>query len=509
MGDNGRESIELDYHDGSPNSRLLPDVERQQEDELVVAETLPPSPKRSTAFLDGLRGLAAFFVFLQHINSFDFNAHDHGFGENDNYYVASLPFLRIVFSGGDAAVTIFFVLSGYVLSKGPLGLLRDDKHDVCTMRLLSAVIRRPIRLYLPPLGVSLAVAIIMQLPFGINPAQFAQPKDNFFAELVNWFFDSVKMFNPFQIHGGGHGWFAYDIVVWTLPIELKGSMVVYGLTAFYACFGMPLMGSLVLLAITTFVLLQLAVWTMGCFVAGLILAYVDVYSLDTTYITHCFSERVRSIFKHVVFVAAWYLLCQPSHGDSREYSLDTPGWHYLTLLTPPAYDNSQYARFWTSWGAILLVYATLRINWLQTFLNFRVLQYLGKVSFIFYLIHLPVLNVLAGYVSRMMGDVPPFAEESWLDNLLPIPDVGPTGFNCRFLVNLAIILPICLLLADLGTRVLDTPSVNAGNWLVRKLRLDRSAKEKKVIEVDEIELKEESVYVRVWNRMLHLIKMSR
>jgi hypothetical protein len=70
---------------------------------------VPATPGRSssTNFLDGLRGLAAVFVFIQHyVGGFDLNVHEHGFGENGNYYIASLPVVRLIFSGGSAAVAI-------------------------------------------------------------------------------------------------------------------------------------------------------------------------------------------------------------------------------------------------------------------------------------------------------------------------------------------------------------------------------------------------------------------
>jgi peptidoglycan/LPS O-acetylase OafA/YrhL len=213
----------------------------------VMPHPPPKAPHGSTAFLDGLRGLAALFGFIQHyIGSFDANVHEHGFGEGGNYYLASLPFLRIVFNGGSAAVTIFFVLSGYVLSKSPLGLLRNGKRQA-TLSLASAIIRRPIRLYIPPLGTTLAFAILMHAPFGLVPDMgWPQPKATVFAEIAYWPWESIKFFNPFQTHGSGRAWYPYNLVVWTIPIELKGSMLVYGLTAIAALSGSPRSLSLVI-----------------------------------------------------------------------------------------------------------------------------------------------------------------------------------------------------------------------------------------------------------------------
>ena len=461
---------------------LLDELERHQAyADVPLTPALPKKSEGSTAFLDGLRGLAALSVFIQHyIGGFDANAHEHGFGEKGKYYyIASFPFLRLVFSGGSAAVAIFFVLSGYVLSKSPLRLLRNGggKRYPSIMSLVSATVRRPMRLYMPPLGVTFTFALLLHAPFGIMPEQlWPQPQKTLAAEIANWFFECAKFFNPFRTHGSNQAWFPYSLVVWTIPIELKGSILIYGLTAVYVLIGSSrsLTLTMALLTISVVGLLQSGYWTMACFIAGLVLSFVDVYALDTSLLFHRFTQRAQSTIWHVAILAGLYLLSQPAHAGHPAYSLDTPGWHTLTLLTPSAYDKDQYYRYWHSWGAWLLVYSTLRIQWLQTFLNTRPLRYLGKVSFMLYLIHLPILAILGGRVARIFGNAPQDpSEKAWYDNLLYIPDFGPSGPSSRFIASVAVLLPVCLALSHLGTKVLDEPSVRIGKRLVQKLGLDR------------------------------------
>ncbi|KAI9693434.1 MAG: hypothetical protein M1820_009269 [Bogoriella megaspora] len=375
-------------------------------------------------------------------------------------------------------------LFSYVLSKGSLTLLKDGKRDAATTSLISSVVRRPLRLYIPTLGVTLAYAILIHAPFGLVPeSSWAPPKLTLIAEILNWIVESVKFFNPFQIHGSNRAWYSYNLVVWTIPIELKGSMLVYGLVAVYAFSRLSLLASLALLGFAALVLLYLGIWTMACFMAGLLLAYNDVYSLDTTYITRRLTQRTQTILEHGVFFTGYYLLCQPAHDGHPEYSLDTLGWHYLTLLVPGAYDKSQFYRFWHSYGAFFVVFSTLRISWLQRFLNTRPLRYLGKVSFMLYLIHLSILNIFGNRIARLLGQVWMGAEESWWDNRLYIPDFGPVGMSSRFLVCLVVMLAICLGIADFGTKTLDTPSVRLGKWLVQRLRMDERVAVRKEAEV--------------------------
>lgn len=455
----------------SVHTDLPPDLEHQAFQAGV--EPTEGAHKDSTLFLDGLRGLAALSVLIQHtIGAYDLNVHEHGFGENGHYYFASLPFIRLIFSGGSAAVAIFFVLSGYVLSKSPLRLVRNGKRDIVTRRLASAVIRRPFRLYLPPLAVTLIWAITMHVPYDFIPEMpWPRRKATVHAELANWALESVKFFNPFRTHGS-NTWFPYNLVVWTIPIELKGSILVFALTASSVFSNLPHDIGLALLAFTIVILLQYAKWTMACFVAGFFVCSIDTFAVNRAYLAGHITPRAQTCLWHIIFVSGGYFLSQPSHDGHPEYSSDTPGWAYLSRLIPRAYGDDQYYRYWHSWGAAMLVFAVLRIQWLQRLLTIRVLRYLGKVSFMLYLVHLPVIAVLGGRVGHMLGNVLDNEPDSWWNNRFVIPDVGPVGLSSRWLVGLAIILSVCLGLADAGTRWIDTPSVRIGKAIAQKLGME-------------------------------------
>ena len=97
---------------------------------------------------------------------------------------------------------------------------------------------------------------------------------------------------------------------------------------------------------------------------------------------------------------------------------------------------------------------------------------MGKVSFMLYLMHLTILNILGPRIARMLGVGFEDESESWWDDRLLVPDIGPIGMGLRFWLSLAIILPISLVFADIGTRLLDKPSVKLGKFLVQKLGLD-------------------------------------
>lgn len=66
-----------------------------------------------TAYLDGLRGFAAFMVYWHHHQLWPRALGDlifeNAFGFEERYYFACLPGIRTFFTGGHFAVAVFFV----------------------------------------------------------------------------------------------------------------------------------------------------------------------------------------------------------------------------------------------------------------------------------------------------------------------------------------------------------------------------------------------------------------
>jgi len=100
-----------------------------------VKRSLPRTEKlRRTAYLDGVRGFAALLVYWGHHELW---AHDalgadrileNAYGYDNQRYLACLPGVRLFFSGGHFAVTVFFVLSGYVLSTKPMAMIQAGEY---------------------------------------------------------------------------------------------------------------------------------------------------------------------------------------------------------------------------------------------------------------------------------------------------------------------------------------------------------------------------------------------
>ena len=119
----------------------------------------------------------------------------------------------------------------------------------------------------------------------------------------------------------------------------------------------------------------------------------------------------------------------------------------------------------------MMVFAILRVSWMQNLLNKPLFQYLSRISFSLYLVHVPLLWTVSDRVYRLFGRICQEDMMTRWDNRFPIPEVGPTGISTRFLAVQAVSLPMTLLLAELSTRYLDEPGIRFSKWLVGKMKI--------------------------------------
>ncbi|CAD0031859.1 unnamed protein product [Aureobasidium pullulans] len=116
--------------------------------------------------------------------------------------------------------------------------------------------------------------------------------------------------------------------------------------------------------------------------------YADYWVVLLFYASKAFSNTLSSpkpsilwsVFYTLVFIGGLYLGGQPEQRWEH-----APGWMTLWSLIP-SYIHDRH-RYWTGWGALLLVWSTSNSPMLQRIFNNRFTQYLGKISFSLYLVH--------------------------------------------------------------------------------------------------------------------------
>lgn len=227
-----------------------------------------------------------------------------------------------------------------------------------------------------------------------------------FKALANFTVVYSEWANPFQF---GHMHPRYDPHTWTIPKELRGSMVIYtfllGTAALKARWRLAAAAGLSAYAIT------MGFWDMGVFVGGMLLSELDMLrstepstltNEDRLFVASLFSRRASSlpaatntgrVLRWATILLALYFLSYPD--AAAEF---TPGFRTLSALVPRWYSPVSRWMFYQALGALLLLPCVLRSAMLRGLLESALPQYLGRISFSFYLVHGPVLHSLGFWV---------------------------------------------------------------------------------------------------------------
>jgi peptidoglycan/LPS O-acetylase OafA/YrhL len=286
--------------------------------------------------LDGLRGLAALSVFLTHYTLLDPQwGYPHGF--------LGIP------RDGFAAVDLFFVLSGFVLTRS---LLASAEGYV------PFVIRRVFRLY-PAYWAALIISALLfwvhtlthplpsNLPFWTQPITINQAIKHFF------------MISP------GIDYHLIDPTVWSLVIEMRISLLMPLLVLGFVWCRSPWLRALILLLSPLLALIQGNARTtesIFAFLLGLTLAG--------------YLPRIpqRYWMTPILLVAGIILYGNRELFDTGRIVFS----HHLSAI-----------------GSALIILAAIRSPLFARSLTVAPIQFLGLVSYSFYLIHEPIIMITA------------------------------------------------------------------------------------------------------------------
>ncbi|OAA66480.1 Acyltransferase 3 [Niveomyces insectorum RCEF 264] len=432
-------------------------------------------PLRPTAYLDGLRGFAAFIVYIHHHELWahaastggDNRMFENAYGFEGNYRFATLPFVRNFFSGGHIAVATFYVISGYVLSAKPLSLIHAGELLRLLDNVASAVFRRWFRLYIPII-VTTFVYVTWWHMFGIWTSN-CDHKGSLGAEWWNWYTE-IKNFT--FLFKEGTIWFPYNSHLWSIPLEMRGSIIVF-------CAALALARATnrarqwCMLGLVFYFLYIVDGYYGALFMMGMLQCELDLMAQrddpDFPGILRRLEPYKRSL-SYVFLVVSLYLAGVPSETNSLENLRANPGWHWLSYLKAQAVFDPKW--FYLFYAASFLVACVPRIRWLRRFFETRFCQYLGRVSYALYLVHGPILSTLGDRVYAMTGWVPPIELHQRMlapyANLIPIPRMGPMGLEASFLLPHILLLPVTFWAADIVTRFVDEPTVRFTNWLYKR-----------------------------------------
>jgi peptidoglycan/LPS O-acetylase OafA/YrhL len=327
---------------------------------------------RRIAYLDGVRGCAAMIVFMNHLLTSFVPAiasiHPHEAQQSLFATLALSPFA--VLCSGNFAVCIFFVLSGYVLS------------DFCERSRLSfpaQLARRYCRFAVPMLLISTFAWLLLH--FGLYSNLLAAHEVTHSAWLPRWYNFNANFFlmlkeTLYQVFVTGEA--SYNCNLWTMQFEFIGSAYVFSL---FALFKQRRLRCFVIIA---FISLHYQDYYL-LFAWGVML-----YDFQGE-IKQLFHRFLPSVFNRAVLATVGFFVALYLGG----FPIMPP-----ELVSPwyPGFNKLLSAVHWHTLGAMLLILFLLQSRALQMLFSTKTGLFFGKISFVLYLIHVPVICSLTAWL---------------------------------------------------------------------------------------------------------------
>jgi peptidoglycan/LPS O-acetylase OafA/YrhL len=425
-----------------------------------------------TAWLDGLRGVASLFVLFHHSSWLWYPNLVYGYGSSpENFFIVQLPILRLLHGAGLAAVAIFFVISGFSLSFKALSLMRGDHRVKLLETLSSSVFRRGIRLVLPPAATTFVAMLGAYFRlYGTGPG-FREPVvyATFGENLMSWLRSVAELCDPFRpavypVYNP-----AYDTNLWTIVVELRGSLVI-----FLTLLGVAKLRGPIRLTVLIGIVLFLF-WNVYAhlflFLSGVLLAelhHIREYMKESRQALgeaelHAMEmvdpatsgpegEKRRmaiKIFWTCSFVLSLSVCSMPHVVDGAAKS---PGFITLTSLIPTRFRTKyDEDHFWIFLASFNLVLTIDNAKFLQVLFTNRFSQYLVRISFAMYIIHGTFLYTLGWHLSNFMLDFT--GRENGLQ------------YASGIFLTVLILYPTIFWTANLVARHIDARSVEFARWL--------------------------------------------
>jgi peptidoglycan/LPS O-acetylase OafA/YrhL len=383
-----------------------------------------------------------------------------------NKWLHQLPIVRIVYSGG-AMVSVFFLVSGYVQALKRLQLMDHQNWDLLQRSLASSAFGRGFRLYLPTTAAAILITFAIYLGlydwghsyrvswFDKRPPSLERQATLSMQLLLTWrsYHDLTNVWDWGQLFP------EYNIHMWTILYEFRGSLVLYLTLLGLSRLRRPPRMSMFAVLIGFFSLWGR--WELCLFLSGALMADIDilrrVHSDDETVMEDTILASTRTNTSEVelggfgggsLFILGLFLCSYP-----RLDGINTYGFQSLAQYVPPGWEDW---RFWNSVGAVLIIWSVINVHFIRRLFEAYLTQYLGKISFAIYLTHGPVIHTTAHALIPMMWKI--FGcREVWNNTM---------GF---MLPTLFVVLPVLIWVADLFWRLVEVPSAQFTKWLQERL----------------------------------------
>lgn len=424
----------------------------------------PPKldPARETAWLDGLRGLAAALVMVYHFNldssgpllEAPYGA--EGVGVWDLY---TLPFLRLFVCSGHAQVCIFFVLSGFVLSWKPLAMIRSGAQPEKLLKSLgSAAFRRWFRLFIPCLAISFCSMLLFRQDLVVMSLE---KRETIWGQIWDWIEKSESFTNPFNLERSGFAALhQYLWVTWTIPYEWAGSLLVFLLLLAVSRMRCYRRRTIVIFTVLVYAI-RMCYWNYWLFTTGMLIADYVRQAGGFEKLTESTTPRFRYFLIALLTLGLW-LAGVPEHN----VLFDRPGYEYLySFHLNNLYNDPQNAgRFWWSWAATFIVFAACHLRTMRRIFELAFIRYLGRLSFMLYLVHRTLFELFPHRVRLQLRVW--WGDEVYVEKFDRVFNITHQPITAGvYVATWAVALPIVFAVANWAEILVDSPSVRFSRWL--------------------------------------------
>ncbi|WP_346935298.1 acyltransferase [Clostridium sp.] len=384
--------------------------------------------KGKIRYFDGLRGLAALVVVIQHYilafypaifsRSDELRHTSYAFETT----LASTPFN--IFFNGNFAVCIFFVLSGYVLTN-KFFITKNAEY------ITAGACKRYIRLMVPVLVIISTAYIFMKLSL-FNNIEVAKItlSSNWLATTYDFEPNLMSMLKQatFGVFVGSD--FSYNTSLWTMGYEFLGSFLVFSLAIIFG----KLKKRYIFYTITAIYFVKTYYLA---FILGMILS--DCYNSNYEIIRKL-KGRCASI---ICLILGLFM------GSYPLVPTDNTIYKYMNI------ESFEPGVFYRTLGAVLLMIAIMNSKLLIEFFSSKVMIFLGKISFSMYLIHLIIICSFSGAL---------------FTSTLPY-----LSYNKAFILTFVVSMILIFIISYYYCKYVDDTAVKLSSYVYKKIFLNDSS----------------------------------
>ncbi|WP_427137213.1 acyltransferase family protein [Psychrobacillus psychrodurans] len=380
-------------------------------------------------WLDGIRGLAALVVVVGHYlcayypSVFTGSVKDSHFDGLIDVRLADTPFN--LFWNGYFAVSIFFVLSGFVLSTK---FFSSKDYSF----IVSSGIRRYVRLVIPVTFSCVIAYCLLKANLFFNEGLANYTKAYWYLpNYYNFEASFIDMLKKSLIDTFIYGvdTISYNPVLWTMKIEFFGSLLVFAMALLF--------GQLR----NRYILYIILIW----------------FFIDTYYVAFIFGMVLSDLYnnKTVVFVfiknktiKLMLLLCGLFFGSfPTVIATDKNIYSYLTFDFLGGRHGSM--TIFHLIGATIIIFVVLSSKNFKKIFSHRTLLFLGEISFSMYLLHFIILFSFSGYLSIK------------LSRFLP--------YHINFILTFACSITIILIISKIFAKFVDQKGISFSKVIYEKI----------------------------------------